>query len=234
MKEWTIDEFVAECQQLCRNPYTYDYEKMPAGVCNGHRVSPYERSLCSVVIDGCIETLGIINEKYPEGSVFHHIDGKGMNSLDMVRYLLERPKQEKYSDPNVYGFVKGHPVYSRDEFVFKKRGFGAIESDEKLIAFAEKVTYGWSDSGWKQTFLGFYLGDYALDHPKADLTDKEYARLKELQAEARTAAKSADDARCWKLVDKIFWADNSEEEIWEDKDGIRKTVMVVGPHGDAY
>ena len=232
-KAWTIEKFVTECEQLCRNPYTYDYEKMPAGDCNGHRVRAYENSLCSIVIDGCIQTLGVINEKYPNGSISHMIGGKNMNGMELIRYLLEQPIKKEENDPNVYGYVNGQTAYSRDEFVFKKRGFVAIESDEELMAFAEKVTHGWSESGWKQTFAGFYLGDYALDQPKASLTAREYERLKELQAEARAAAKAADDAREWRLVDRVFRADNSEEEIWEDKDGIRKTVMVVGPHGDS-
>lgn len=136
-------------------------------------------------------------------------------------------------DPNVYGYVNGKAVYSRDEFIFEKRHFGAIESDEELIAYAEKVTYGWSHAGWKRSFIDYYLGDYALGEPCASLTKAEYARLKELQAEARAARKAAEEAREWKLVDKVYWADNSVEEIYEDKNGERKTVMVVPPHGDA-
>jgi hypothetical protein len=31
----------------------------------------------------------------------------------------------------------------------------------------------------------------------------------------------------------MYFADNSVEEVWEDKDGKRKRVMVVAPHGDA-
>ena len=52
-----------------------------------------------------------------------------------------------------------------------------------------------------------------------------------LQQEAREAAKAADDARCWRLKETINWADNSVEEIYEDKDGNTKHVTVVGPHG---
>ena len=141
--------------------------------------------------------------------------------------------QKKEHDPNVYGYVNGKPVYSRDEFVFTKRGFSAIETDEELLAFAKKASCDWYDAGWHRTFESYYLGDYALSEPKASLTNREYERLRQLQKEAQEAAKAADEARCWKLVDRVFWADNSEEEIWEDKDGIRKTVMVVGPHGDA-
>jgi len=136
-------------------------------------------------------------------------------------------------DPNVYGYVNGKPVYSRDEFIFESRRFGAIESDEELLAYAEKVTFGWYNAGHKRTFTSYYLSDYALAEPGHSLTKAEFERLKELQAEARAAHEAAEKAREWKLVETIGWADNSVEEIYEDKDGNRKTVMVVGPHGDA-
>ena len=45
--------------------------------------------------------------------------------------------------------------------------------------------------------------------------------------------KAMDDAREWKLHQTIYWADNSVEEIWIDKNGATKSVMTVGPHGDA-
>lgn len=134
---------------------------------------------------------------------------------------------------NVYGYVNGKPVYSRDEFVFECRHFGAIESDAELLAYAEKVTSGWSHYGHKQTFVGFYLSDYALNEPYRSLTNAEFKRLNELQAEARAEAKRADEAREWTFVERIHYADNSIEDTYEDKDGIRKTVMVEGPHGDA-
>ena len=136
-------------------------------------------------------------------------------------------------DPNVYGYVNGKPTYSRDEFIFTVRGFGPIENDADLLAFAEKVTSRWYNAGWHQTFATYYLSDYALSEPFASLTLSEFGRLKELQQEAREAAKAADDARCWRLKETINWADNSVEEIYEDKDGNTKHVTVVGPHGDA-
>ena len=88
-------------------------------------------------------------------------------------------------DPNVYGYVNGKAVYSRDEFIFTSRGFEEITSDAELLKYAEKVTYGWQDAGHKQTFAGFYLSDYALSEPYRSLTHKEFARLKELQKKAR-------------------------------------------------
>ena len=136
-------------------------------------------------------------------------------------------------DPNVYGYVNGKPTYSRDEFIFTVRGFGPLENDADLLAFAEKVTSRWYNAGWHQTFTTYYLSDYALSEPGRSLTVKEFNRLKELQQAAREAEKAADDAREWKLHQTIYWADNSVEEIWIDKNGATKSVMTVGPHGDA-
>lgn len=136
-------------------------------------------------------------------------------------------------NPNVYGYVNGKPVFSRDEFIFEHRKRGPIEDDTELIAFAEKATSGWHNAGWSHSFISFYLSDYALSEPFASLTVKEFNRLKELQQAAREAEKAADDAREWKLHQTIYWADNSVEEIWIDKNGATKSVMTVGPHGDA-
>ena len=138
----------------------------------------------------------------------------------------------KQYDPRVYGYVNGKPVYSRDEYVFAARGFGAIESDAELMAFAEKASHGWYDAGWKQKFEGFYLSDYALAEPRHSLTDKEFARLKVLQVEARAALQRAEEEKRWQLVDTVHYADNSVEEVYEDKDGNRRYDLVTGPHGD--
>jgi len=135
-------------------------------------------------------------------------------------------------DPNVYGYCNGKPTYSRNEFVYKCRGRGPLEDDAALLAFAEKVTHGWYNAGWNRTFTSYYLGDYALDEPKRSLTEREYARLRELQAQARAARKAADDARGWKLLRTECFADNSEEEVWQAKDGEIRRVMSVYPHGD--
>ena len=37
-------------------------------------------------------------------------------------------------NPNVYGYVNGKPVFSRDEFIFEHRKRGPIEDDAELIA----------------------------------------------------------------------------------------------------
>lgn len=38
-----------------------------------------------------------------------------------------------------YGYVNGKAVYSRDEFIFEKRGFGAIENDTDLLALLKRL-----------------------------------------------------------------------------------------------
>lgn len=73
-------------------------------------------------------------------------------------------------DPNVFGYVDGQPTYSRDEFIYKKRRRGPITDDAELVAFAEKVTSGWYNAGWHQTFTTYYLGDYALSEPLDSMT----------------------------------------------------------------
>ena len=137
------------------------------------------------------------------------------------------------TDNRVYGYVNGKEVYSRDEFIFTKRGFGAIDTDEQLIAYAEKVSHGWYSAGHRRTFESFYLSDYALNEPYTSLTSKEFSRLKELQKLAIAKKKQEEETRNWQYVKTIYWADNSTEDIWEDKDGNRQTVMVEAPHGDA-
>lgn len=132
-------------------------------------------------------------------------------------------------DPNVFGYVDGQPTYSRDEFIYKKRRRGPITDDAELVAFAEKVTSGWYNAGWRRTFTTYYLGDYALDEPLNSMTLKEYNRLKELQKKARDEAEAAEAARCWQHVETIRWADNSVEEVYKDKDGNIKRVMDGSP-----
>ena len=132
-----------------------------------------------------------------------------------------------------YGTVNGEPVFTHNEFIYKSRGFGAIKDDKELLAFAEKATHGWLYAGWKRDFRTYYLGDYVLDEPHCSLTDVEYSRLKELQKEAQKAYEKAENARQWKQVNIVAYADNSVEEIWRDKDGNEKRVMAIPPHGDA-
>ena len=86
---------------------------------------------------------------------------------------------------DAYGYVNGEAVYSRDEFIYKQRCFDEITSDDELIKFAEKVTWGWSQYGHKSSFISFYLSDYANNEPYKSLTIKEFNRLKELQQIAK-------------------------------------------------
>ena len=132
-----------------------------------------------------------------------------------------------------YGYVNDGPVFSRDEYIFKVRGFGPITNDEELIAFAKKASWNWFDAGWHRDFRTFYLSDYAMDEPYRSLTLTEFARLKELQKIEQKKYEEAESARNWKLEATYCYADNSIEEVWVDKDGNRKTKTVVAPHGDA-
>lgn len=133
---------------------------------------------------------------------------------------------------NVYGYVNGEAVYSSEEFRYKARGFGEITDDNELIAYAEKVTNGWSYACWKRSFTTFYLSDYALSEPYKSLTHKEFERLKELQKIAIEEERKAEELKEWKYKETIYWADNSVEEIWENKFGEQKTVTAIAPHGD--
>ena len=72
--------------------------------------------------------------------------------------------------PNVYGYVNGKPVFSRDEFIFEHRKRGPIEDDAELIAFAEKATSGWHNAGWSHSFISFYLSKKHAKPPKLRTT----------------------------------------------------------------
>ena len=53
-------------------------------------------------------------------------------------------------DPNVYGYVNGKPdVQPRRVHLRPSAGFGPIENDADLLAFAEKVTSRWYNAGWQ-------------------------------------------------------------------------------------
>lgn len=133
-----------------------------------------------------------------------------------------------------YGIVNGVPVYCRDEYVFKSRHRGPIEDDADLLIYAEKVTSGWQSGGWTHRFVNYYLSDYALSEPYASLTLDEFRRLKEIQELAKEAEKATEMEHRWRCVKTLYWADNSVEEVWEDRYGNRKTVQSVGPHGDSF
>lgn len=83
MKNWTIDEFVSECISLRENQYTYDYNKMPEGVCNGHEVKPCMSIFPSVVIDGRIINLW----KWIDTFI---ANDTALTPAEYIRYLLEK------------------------------------------------------------------------------------------------------------------------------------------------
>lgn len=89
MKNWTIEEFLAECEKLCWNQYTYDYSRMPEGFCNGHYVAPYHGTWHSIIIDESVCSMAFYSDKYPNGSVVYIVDNKKMTALEFVRYKLE-------------------------------------------------------------------------------------------------------------------------------------------------
>lgn len=131
-----------------------------------------------------------------------------------------------------FGWVNGKPVKNRDEFIYESRHHGPITNDDELIEFAKKATSNWLNAGWHRTFATYYLSDYALSEPKQSLTITEFTRLKELQKTEQERIKAIEDARNWQLKETTHYADNSIEELWEDRDGITKTIMTVAPHGD--
>ena len=132
-----------------------------------------------------------------------------------------------------YGYYNGTPFYSEEDFKHACRHHGPFADDDELMAFVEKETHGWYRHGHKHTFTSYFLSDYGPDDDLRHLTRAEYKRLKELQNIAKAEYKEAEEARNWQLIETVYWADNSVEEVWIDKDGIKKTIMTVGPHGDA-
>lgn len=208
-------------------------ESMNGGPGGGILVAYYE---CNSVGEAVETAISLLADFY-EVTIFSggHYNPRSYTSEAAIRQDFAKwiePRDFSKYDPDVYGYVNGRPTFSADEFTFTKRHRGPINDDAELVAFAEKVTSNWYNAGWHQTFASFYLGDYALSEPRASLAAKEFARLKELQQQARDAAKAADDDREWKLSETLHFADNSVEEVWIDKHGNTKRIMTVGPHGD--
>ena len=92
MKEWAIEELLSECKTLQCNPYTYDYGRMPEGICNGHEIRPCNNSLAAIIIDNRIINMGVINERYPKGSVGFCWGGnpESHTASEYIRWILER------------------------------------------------------------------------------------------------------------------------------------------------
>ena len=89
MNKYTIEQVLAECDEIQRNPYSYDFNRMPVGVCNGHMVRAYPRSLAAISIDGTIVNMGVINERYPNGSIVFVVNNTEMTGREYVRFRLE-------------------------------------------------------------------------------------------------------------------------------------------------
>lgn len=95
MKQWKINEFMAECASLCWTPYTYDYSRMPEGICNGHTVKPYDGSWHSIVIDGAICNMDKFDETHPNGYCGYGYNGQHMTALEYVVARLLEPAPER-------------------------------------------------------------------------------------------------------------------------------------------
>lgn len=129
-------------------------------------------------------------------------------------------------------FYNTEKFETREEFIYRKRGFGEIQTDEELLAYAEKVSYGFQYAGHRHKFTEVYLSDYALERPYCELTDTEFQRLKDIQKRMIAEEKAADEARGWELIETRYWADNSVDQLWRAKDGGEKIVTIEHAHGD--
>ena len=120
---------------------------------------------------------------------------------------------------------------SRTEYNKFRRGFDHFESVEHMVNYLDANGY-FQQAGHKCSFLDFFLSDWDGARIHDLLTPEEFQQLKDYQQKLIAQFREAEKAREWKLVDTYYYADNSVEQIWEDKNGLRKTVMTVGPHGD--
>lgn len=78
-------------------------------------------------------------------------------------------------------------------------------------------------SSWEAKHLLKLVNDDEHDYNEVVNMYKRYTKKQ----------KAHDKAKEWKEVKKIYYADNSIEVIYEDKDGNQKTELEVAPHGDA-
>lgn len=127
-------------------------------------------------------------------------------------------------------YYNGKAYEDINEYYYAVRHRREITTDKELIAYAREVTSNWYYCGWHRTFLTYYFG--RLENGRYEMTKREYERLLELQKMAVKAFEGMQAAREWKLSKTYYYADNSVEEVWEDKFGNTKTHMKVYPHGD--
>lgn len=131
-------------------------------------------------------------------------------------------------DPNVYGYYNGKPCYSEQEYTYSCRRHGAFHDDAEMIAFIKKLPA----NGLKRPIEKCYFSDYCLEEPRKSLTRAEFNRLLYLQQKAIEAQEEFEESLNWRYVHTVYWADNSEEELWVNGLGEEKWVMSVHPHGD--
>lgn len=143
-----------------------------------------------------------------------------------MKYLEKLPINHEKNKKGEYCYNGVKMSLTHDEFVIMKRGIESFESDESLVEWLKKVTSGF------QKFVDAYISDYTCGDYYDNLTDAEFKRVKEYQKELIQIEKDADNKREWKLKESSFYADNSVEETYVDKNGIEKTIMTVQPHGD--
>ena len=126
------------------------------------------------------------------------------------------------------GSLNGTIYHDEDAYNIARRGFGPIESDEELVAYWKKATAG---RGWPHGDIAYASFGYH-DLQFTYLLKAEIERLKAIKERVRKERDEAEKAREWKYVKTRYWMDNSEEELWVDKDGNEEWRMTVGPHGD--
>ena len=231
MRTVSLEELMQAVDVMTENPYLYGDEIPEDMQYNGYEIS-FRKScqLNQAVVSrpgASSGTLVCYSDRTPARIyVGDDVYTPRQYFIAYVSDSLKRP----VLDSKVYGYVNGKPVYSHDEYAIEARHFGPFESDRDLLAYAEKETGHWSQAGWRRLFTDYYLSEN--DSLYSRLTVGEWKRLQELQNATKRVIKAAQNARGWRRVDVCCWADNSEEEIWEDMYGNRKTIMTVAPHGD--
>ncbi len=81
MKEWSIEDFLREVEELGDSLGDYDSARMPEGVCNGHRVAFWPNEIGCVLIDGDVVEVSYFSEYVINGWL-------KMTPVEYVKYLL--------------------------------------------------------------------------------------------------------------------------------------------------
>lgn len=131
-------------------------------------------------------------------------------------------------EPTVWGYYNGKPCYSEQEWKHSCRQHGAFKNDAELVSFVRKLRA----NGLNRPIDRCYFSTYCLDEPMRSLTKAEFNRLLYLQQKAVEANEEFEESLNWKYVHTVYWADNSEEELWVNGLGEEKWIMSVHPHGD--